>query len=83
MRKDKAHKWVFNGECFEVGNDLTVYSDINTIYPVVWFKNKLYNVVYSNSKKVLLEDLRNEKHKYWTQKNRVFNIQITDKKIPN
>lgn len=74
-------KWIYNGNTFIVGESLDdSQSQGNSIYPIVWFKGKLYDALIKpksppRKDRVCLIDIYNkEKRPYWTTTDKVFNI---------
>lgn len=74
MRKNKRHTWEFEGNTFTVGESLEnrVFPE-NSIYPIVWYKNKLYKVIRYTDR-IKLQDLYLESQVFWTRPEYVFYI---------
>jgi hypothetical protein len=71
-------EWEYNGEKYYVGehvNNREEENEVNNIYPIVFFKKKLYRVIRNKFDKLCIVDLYNEQKKgYWVEANKVFNI---------
>lgn len=73
--------WTFEGNTYIVGESLDEPFDKNNIYPIVWFKGKLYNAVIKPSlrkdkpDKIGLWCIYHKENKpYWTTVDKVFQI---------
>ena len=78
MQKDIT--WTYNDKQFKVGNSLNDDWEPNNIFPIVWFKKRLYRAIIKPKtppkiSKVCLIDIYNPKLKcYWTTIDKVYNI---------
>ena len=77
MAKDIT--WTYNGKQFRVGDSLNNDWEPNNIFPIVWYKKRLYKAFIKpglrKTAKVCLVDIYNPDLKcYWTTADRVYNI---------
>lgn len=77
----KVKDWVFEGNSYTVGKSLNEFPwEDNNIYPIVWFKGKLYNAFTMPTTshkltKVCLYDIHYPNKKpYWTTVDKVYNV---------
>lgn len=75
------HEWEYNGDKYKTGNSLNEPLEDNNIYPIVWFKKKLYKVNIikpewrNRPDRVCLIDIYDSNKKpYWTTVDKVFQI---------
>lgn len=72
--------WEFEGNKFKVGKSLIEGSEPNSIYPIVWFRGKIYKgIIKPESKprisRICLVDIYNEDKKpYWTTIDKVYQV---------
>ena len=77
MSKDT---WTYNGKQFKVGKSLNDDWEPNNIFPIVWYKKRLYKAIIKpktppKMDRVCLMDIFNPELKcYWTTADRVYNI---------
>lgn len=81
MARDNSDDiWEFNGNKYKVGNCLTEDWNKDSIYPIVWFKKKLYvGNIKPESKhridRIRLIDIYNTGRKpYWTTIDKVYQV---------
>lgn len=71
--------WTYNGKQFRVGDSLNNDWEPNNIFPIVWYKKRLYKAIIKPKSpkidRVCLVDIYNPNLKcYWTSADRVYNI---------
>lgn len=79
MRKQHVEEWDFEGNKYKIGESLNDESHPQSIYPIVWFKGKLYKaVIKPKYKKIARIGLWNiydfSKKPYWTTIDKVYQI---------
>lgn len=76
MSKDT---WTYNGKQFKVGNSLNDVWEPNNIFPIVWYKNKLYTAIVKprtppKPSKICLIDIYNNFKYFWVTADKVYNV---------
>ena len=81
MKTSSDTEWEYEGHYYKVGNSLNEKYEDNNIYPIVWFKKKLYkvNVIKpewrNRPDRICLIDIYYPDIKpYWTTVDKVFQI---------
>jgi hypothetical protein len=80
MKNIIQEEWEFKGNKYKIGKSLNEEWDKNTIYPIVWFQNKLYEACIKPEAKPKLDRIglwciyNKNKKPYWTTIDKVYQI---------